>query len=204
MARITVIGVARCAPGHQEDIARGATEQLRRSGAAVQGRIDAHLFEDEDDPQLLAYVGRWESRAAFESYFQHYGQFGVPAWYAEPPRVWRCEPLKTYVQIYARSEVASLILIDGPAETAGQRRDLVLAYGRTFDPAAIGIVEYEVAADVDDPGRLVIFARWHSAKAAAVRPVRHRDFIPPLQALGATVRRLVGPQRAETPWETPS
>ncbi len=204
MPRLTVVGTARCMPGREADVARAAAEHLGRPGPRIPGRIDAHLFEDDNAPCTFVYVGRWETRAAFEDSFRGLGQFGEPGWYAAPPTVQFYEPLKTYVEMYAPSRAASLALADVPTEAAPAARAHLLAYGRQVSAHDLGAVEYEFGEATDRPGRFLALAKWRTpADRDAYRTGAGAHFLGELATLGASIQQFGGLQRAKTPWEPP-
>ena len=118
MPRITVVGTARSLPGREADVAHAAAERLHRVGAPAAGRIDAYVFEDDDDHGLFVYVARWASRAAFEGHFRRVGQFGEPDGYAELPTVRLYVPFATYEEVATPSTALSLATIGAPPEAA--------------------------------------------------------------------------------------
>lgn len=186
-------------------MARAVEQQLQQGRRAVPGRISAYVFEAADDPAALLYVGRWESRRALEIYRRQAPQPGPSEWHATPPTVETFEPVATYVEMYAPADIASLLVVDGPPDSAGERRTYLMAYGQMLRAQQVGIVEYEIAEDPDRPGRFAIFARWRTAAERDAHRARGgQRMVDELAGLGATVRRFDGLQRAETPSETPS
>ena len=205
MTRIMVVAFLRAAREHVGDVARAVEEQLGRGGSVVPGRVDAYAFESLDDATCLLYVGRWKSREVLDAYRRRAPHPGPVDWYTQIPTVEVYEPLATYVEMYAPSEAASLLLLDGPPEGAPAVREYLLTYARGVPARELGGVEYEFGQHPDRTGHFVAFARWRTlADRNAYRAGPGARFVDELRALGCTVSRFDGHRRAATVWETPS
>ena len=109
------------------------------------------------------------------------------------------ESLKTYVEMYAPSELLTAVLIDALEADRDDVRALLQAHGARMEPRDWSLVEYEVGRGVDEPAHFLVQARWRTADAAAANLADFgRDLDVRLAALGAEVRRFDGRARART------
>ena len=199
MARVTTVATIRAIPGHEEDIVHIGAEQFARDKRLVPGRVDAQLYQAVDEPLDLLYVGRWTNKDAFEAFRQRGPLFTALGPHAQPSEVRIYEPLKSYVEMYAPSELLTAVLIDGARVPPDELLASLRAHDQLVNPREAGLVEYEAARGVEQPAQILVQARWRSVDAAAAHYAAFgRDFDAALIRLGATIRRFSGCLRART------
>ena len=197
---VTVVAELRPRPDRRDDAVRHIADRFGRPNRAVHGRWHASLYQSLADSTRLLYVGHWDTRQAFEDDRTRSGRLADHDWFEAPPVPSFYRSLRSYERVCAHSGAASVVLIDGPTETAGPRRELVLGIPDEIGDQLAAVVAYEIGQDEHRPGCLVAVIRWRSeadrrgSRATWAGAVFDRR----LAALGGTIRRFDGLSTAES------
>jgi quinol monooxygenase YgiN len=188
----------RVRPEHVDPIIQQALEQLSLPSSSVAGRRFARLYQHVDDPTRLLYIGEWDSREVFETYWAGARQPGVAEQYTQPPtpRVFR--RLALFERMLTPVGLAYADIVDGPPASHRTRRDLALAYHRASLRSQSGLALLMIHEAVDDPASLLIVSGWQpDAPLSQGAPSPDDRLAEQLRGTGASVEQFVGRTLAE-------
>jgi hypothetical protein len=111
--------------------------------------------------------------------------------YRQPPACRFYRRLALFERVLVPIEQAYAIVVDGPARSHLERRDLALSYHRASLQGQPDLVLLTIHETVDTPPGLLLLTGWRSAGVVEIAEPA-RVLIEQLRATGATVEELVG------------